>query len=361
MKKIWFNFIILFFYIIEIIMGESIKEFHVILLLFFLCIDVFREKYFNNNISRTVEAISIFFIMLMDIKAVLLLGIFVIDVEEEGNKVFPLLSFGLGIGFLLYKRQYNYLPSYALYGLLCFIIGRERKKSSYINNLYKSTHDKERRYIYELESTKQKLMNSSREIVYLTEAKERNRIARTLHDNLGHKIAGILMQLQASRQVALKDQDKMLQLLDKSIEGLSSSLELIRDTVHNIKPKENVGIEYIKKLIEDFTYCNVEFKYKGDFNNVNSLEMEIITSTLKEALTNISKYSKASKVNIEIDANVNFIRIYIKDDGVGAENIKEGLGISGMKERLKNIGGNLSISSQDGFMIVGIIPRISNE
>ncbi len=357
MKRIWLNLIILFFYIFQIIIGGEITPGHVLLILVFLSVDMIREKYLNNNISKILEIIIIFVIALKDIKAILLLGIFILSIDEEENIVVPTVAFILGLGFLYYKGEYNYIAAFIFYVVLCLVIGKQRKKIKYMNNLYNKTYDKERRYIYELERSKQELINHSNEIMHLTEVKERNRIARSLHDNLGHKIAGILMQLRACKVLELKDKVKALELLDGSIEAMAEALDLIRETVHNIKPKENISIEYIKALVEDFKYCDVEFIQEGDFNNLNSHEMQIILSTLKEALTNISKHSKASKVNINIESNSNFIRLYIKDNGIGCGFIKEGLGISGIKERVINIGGNLSISSEKGFIIVVVIPR----
>ncbi|MBU3209329.1 sensor histidine kinase [Clostridium algidicarnis] len=357
MKKIWLNLIILFFYVCEIIIGGEITPGHVLLILVFLSVDIVREKYLNNNISKILEIIIIIIIISKDIKGTLLLGIIILTTEDEENALVPIAAIILGLGVLYYSGCYDYIAVFSFYVVLCLVIGKQRKSIKYMNNLYNKTYDKERRYIYELERSKQELINNSNEIMYLTEVKERNRIARSLHDNLGHKIAGILIQLRACKVLALKDKEKALGLLDGSIEAMAESLDLIRETVHNIKPKENIGIEYIKALVGDFKYCDVEFIQEGDFNNLNSYEMQIILSTLKEALTNISKHSKASKVIIKIESNNNFIRLYIKDNGIGYVLIKEGLGISGMKERIVNIGGNLSISSEEGFIIVLVIPR----
>ena len=357
MKKIWLNLIILFFYVFEIIIGGEITPGHVLLILVFLSVDMIREKYLNNNISKILEIIIIIIIILKDIKGTLLLGILILTIEDEKDALVPTTAIILGLGFLYYRGCYNYIAAFSFYVVLCLIIGKQRKDIKYMTDLYNNTYDKERRYIYELERSKQELINNSNEIMYLTEVKERNRIARSLHDNLGHKIAGVLIQLRACRVLAIKDKEKALDLLDGSIEAMAESLDLIRETVHNIKPKENVGIEYIKELVEGFKYCEVEFMQEGDFNNLNSYEMQIILSTLKEALTNISKHSKASKVVIKIESNSNFIRLYIKDNGIGCGLINEGLGISGMKERALNIGGKLSISSEEGFIIVLVIPR----
>lgn len=126
--------------------------------------------------------------------------------------------------------------------------------------------------------------------------------------------------------------------------------------MHNIKPKENLGIEYINTIIRDFEFCAVDLKFSGDFNIISSEHLGILGSNIKEALTNAARYSNATKINIRIDINESFTRLYIKDNGNGCIRIKEGLGLSGMKERIRNIGGSISISSESGFMIVCLMP-----
>ncbi|KGN00441.1 sensor histidine kinase [Clostridium botulinum] len=236
-----------------------------------------------------------------------------------------------------------------LYGYIYNKYIRERKK-------YKTLYDNERRIRYELEGTKNRLIHYAAQVEHLTEIKERNRIAREIHDTVGHSIAGLYMQLQASAKIRDKNKEKSDELVDKSIDELSNILSLLKDTVYNIKPVETVGIEYIVKIVDNFKYCKVNFKNIGNFNNISSNIMEIIATNIKESLTNVSKYSMANKVDINLDANENYIRLYIKDDGVGCKNIKEGLGISGMKERIRNIGGSISIDSINGFLIVCVIP-----
>jgi signal transduction histidine kinase len=95
----------------------------------------------------------------------------------------------------------------------------------------------------------------------------------------------------------------------------------------------------------------------GDFNSVPSAHLELLSATIKEALTNTARYSQATKVEIKIDVSMNYTRLYVKDNGTGSSNIEEGLGLSGMKERTRNLGGSFHINSRDGFMIVCVIPR----
>ena len=73
-------------------------------------------------------------------------------------------------------------------------------------------------------------------------------------------------------------------------------------------------------------------------------------------MTNASKYSEATRMDISLTINDNFIRLYIKDNGKGCIKINDSLGLSGMRERVRNMGGNISINGESGFLIVCIIP-----
>ncbi|WP_237086971.1 sensor histidine kinase [Paenibacillus ihbetae] len=208
-----------------------------------------------------------------------------------------------------------------------------------------------------MEQAKAQLLLASKEIAGITEVKERNRIAREIHDSVGHNLAGIFIQLQAAQKIHVKDENKAMSIVKTSIDGLANTIELLRDTVHNIKPRESLGADYFQGIIENYQFCPVELQMSGDFNSVPSAHLELLSATIKEALTNTARYSQATMVEIKIDVNPVYTRLSVKDNGIGSANIKEGLGLSGMKERTRNLGGSFSFHSQDGFMIVCVIPR----
>jgi len=217
--------------------------------------------------------------------------------------------------------------------------------------------DQERRLRYSLEDTKQLLLRSQQEIEHITEIQERNRIAREIHDHVGHNIAGILMQLQVAEKCLGQDETKARTALTKSITKLAESLETLRDTVHNLRPVEKLGLEYVRAIIDDYSFCPVEFCPRGDFGSIPPRYLEAISGVVKEALTNTAKYSKASKVYLELEANERFLRLCIRDNGIGCSKIREGLGLSGMRERIANLGGTITIGGENGFMIVCVLYR----
>jgi signal transduction histidine kinase len=347
--------IVIFLYLIfELILVKNISYDQVFILLVFVAINILKERLIDS-VYLTITA--------------LLLTCVAISIDDKFAVLFTLIfydfilkRFYIGIVLSLVALFYSLwgepqLPLTIVLVILCSLLAFVTWKGKQEGSRFNQTLDNERRLRYELEQTKVKLLHSSKEIANIAEVKERNRIARDIHDSVGHSMAGILIQLQAAYKLHSKDMEKSMIIVKNSIDGLANSVELLRNTVHNIKPKENLGIEYIKSIIDNFKFCAVNLKTTGDFNVIPASHLEILSTNIKEALTNSARYSQATKLEITIDVNDQFTRLFMRDNGVGCKSIKEGLGLSGMKERVRNIGGSISISANEGFLIVCLIPR----
>lgn len=338
--------------ICKFIIEKQISITELCLVLILLGINVFKVKYKNSKLILLIEVIIITIACTYSRNFILLYGILMYD-----SGFFNLYYAGIPAAvFLIYFSSINNILENIIIASVCFMYGNITSRFTEKVDSFREIYDNERRYRYELEDAKERLLSANKEAVYIAEIKERNRIAREIHDTVGHSIAGILMQLQAAYKLMKKDEQKSEVLLKNSIEGLSGALNLMRDTVHNIKPNDAIGVDYIKKIIENFNFCQVDFSCSGDFNIIPANIVEVIGSNIKESLTNTSKYSKASKLELKININEKFVRTYIKDNGEGAPKLKEGFGLNGMRERIKNLNGSISINGEDGFLIIFIIP-----
>ncbi|GLC31653.1 sensor histidine kinase [Clostridium omnivorum] len=331
---------------------RSISSVEVALLLVIATANIFKHKYKVTWIGLIVEmALAAFGCSYSSYFSL----IYVLIAYDAGSKNMKPLVVPSAILGMYFSAANNILETGAfiaaafMFGILNLRF--EEKVSS-----FKETYDNERRYRYELEAAKQRLLNSAKETAYLAEIRERNRIAREIHDTVGHSLAGILIQLQAAQKLRNRDEEKSDELLVDSIERLSDTLNVMRNTVHNIKPGDSMGIDYIKSIINNFNYCPVDFKCSGDFSSLPANILETISSDIKEALTNAYKYSKATAIEVKIDIDQSRVRVYIKDNGEGCPNLKEGFGLMGIRERIKNLGGTVSFSGENGFVIVYVIP-----
>lgn len=189
--------------------------------------------------------------------------------------------------------------------------------------------------------------------------KERNLVAQQVHDKLGHRITGAIMQLEVAKETLDINIDVSRKYLTDAITNLREGMDEIRVVLKHIKPKEKIiGIEDIKETILKFKF-NTRIKtilnIKGDIEKLSLGEMVVIQENIKEALTNASRYSNADEVRINIFVFNKFARIEVRDNGLGCKVIKKSLGLIGMEKRLIDIGGNLECFNDNGFVVNMII------
>jgi len=245
------------------------------------------------------------------------------------------------------------LPIVFLSGIIGYLLeNKQNQKHEYTQML-----DKSRSNFYELQAAKYALEKAHRDIVEITELNERNRIARSIHDNLGHKLVGIKMLLEASIAVKGQDEHQSEHLVKRTVSELAESIDLLRDTVYDLKPNKDVGLRNIKHIIKRFHFCQINLETKGDLNTIDGGLFAIIEQNLKEGLTNISKYSNANQVKVLIETNKKYTRFAIEDNGSNIDFIQEGLGLSGIRERVENRNGTFSIDTREGFKIYSFFSK----
>lgn len=322
-----------------------------------LCLFIIKERYINNMYTSIIFLLISLLFTIHNSSFVLLIGITIVDFIYWGKYTVGFLSTTAAISAAVYTDNYQYtfhIISACLFGHVISLKDRNEKK-------HISLLDEERHLRYNLEQAQNALIRSQKEIEQLAEIRERNRIAHEIHDNIGHSIAGVIFQVEAAKRILKKDIDKTEGILKLCGEKLAEALELTRNTVYNIRVDRKTGVSHIEEIIHNFKFCRVSFEHTGDFNKVSASNIKIIEANIMEALTNASKYSRASNIQIKIDINKKNVRLYYKDDGIGCENIKENIGLAGMKERVRNSGGVIAIDGKDGFLIVCNLPVKNDE
>ena len=195
---------------------------------------------------------------------------------------------------------------------------------------------------------------------YLSQIEERNTLAQKIHDEVGHTLAGSIIQLEAVGLIMEKDAAKAGEMVRNVTENLKKGMESIRSTLRAIKPaSEQLGINRLKLILEEFTLNNrieTEFSYEGRLDAITHMQWSILTDNMREALTNSLKHSSASAVRVKIEVMNKVIKMEVKDNGRGEAAIKKGMGIAGMEERTGAAGGKLIIDGSDGFSVITLLP-----
>jgi len=189
----------------------------------------------------------------------------------------------------------------------------------------------------------------------LAEMTERARIAQNIHDHVGHEMHGALIALQAAKKLYDKEDPRTGELLSQSYARLESASATLRETVHNLKPAYTIGPDTLGEICNGFTFCPVEFIQTGKLDGTH--HWELLAANLKELLTNVARHSNASLVSVRLDGNAKYIRLKVKDNGQTDRQTRQGLGLIGMKDRVRMSGGTLSISNNNGFQAVCLLPK----
>ncbi|SFU35477.1 Signal transduction histidine kinase [Clostridium sp. DSM 8431] len=189
--------------------------------------------------------------------------------------------------------------------------------------------------------------------------KERNYMAQKIHDHMGHRVTSAIMQLEVVKETMGKSNEISMKYLLTAMDSLRCGMDEVREFLRNSKPGEGVvSLEEIKKDLLSFQYSTnikTHIEIKGDIKRFKTSQIAVIQDNLREALTNASKYSKASNLYFSINVYNKFARIGIRDDGRGSSDITKSLGLMGMEERIEAINGKIQFYNDEGFVINMII------
>ncbi len=172
----------------------------------------------------------------------------------------------------------------------------------------------------ELLDTNKQLQLYSDEIRQLTKSEERTRIARDLHDTLGHDLTGLIMQMEISQRLLQNNQyDMGIDNLEQAKKAARESLSKVREILSTLKDDENKEWTHksIYQLAEEFkTKTNITTKFKiSGYCNLNPDIGVTLYRIVQEALTNSARHSKAEKVIIALNYEANGISFHIEDNG----------------------------------------------
>lgn len=188
---------------------------------------------------------------------------------------------------------------------------------------------------------------------------DRASLSQALHDKLGHGINGSIYQLEAIKLLMKKDPERSGAMIQTVIDQLRTSMDEIRAILRKERPeKKELALLQLYKLCEDCNAKGVEatLETAGDVSLVPEMAWEVILDNAFEAVTNAMKYAKCKKIMIKIIVMNQMIRCSISDDGKGCAEIKEGMGIAGMRRRVREAGGTISFETETGFTVNMLLP-----
>lgn len=252
------------------------------------------------------------------------------------------------------------LTEYVLTSLMCLLVFLLAKKHTHDLGVLQQANEELRDRADDLAARLSAGSEYGEQLRYLSQIEERNTLAQKIHDEVGHTLAGSIIQLEAVRLIMEKDAKKAGEMVRNVTENLKEGMESIRSTLRTIKPApEQLGINRLKLILEEFTLNNgieTELSHDGRLDVITHLQWNILTDNMREALTNSLKHSSASAVRVKIEVMNKAIKMEVRDNGKGETVIKKGMGLAGMEERTGVAGGKLIIDGSDGFSVITLLP-----
>lgn len=251
-----------------------------------------------------------------------------------------------------------------------FLLAAETRERAALQEMLRRTLDDSTERDLLLTEKNRSLLEKQDYEIYTATLRERNRIAREIHDNVGHLLSRSILLAGAVRTI---NQDEMLSSsLDSLDDTLNAAMDNIRSSVHDLKDDAVNLDEAVRSLIKDFTFCPVSYCYDAGKNIPRDVKYCFISIT-KEALSNIIRHSNARKASVTIREHPALYQLCIEDDGspaAAAADAEEthprysgssrGIGLTNMRERVSVLRGTIHISTENGFRILAAIPKTAD-
>ena len=187
------------------------------------------------------------------------------------------------------------------------------------------------------------------------EKNERKRLARELHDTIGHALAGMavggdacITMIDKNPQLAKAQLKVISKAIRKGMKDVRNSLNKMRpDFLQQYRLKE--AIEKMKEEISNVTDLKINLNYQIDETGFDTKIEDILFRVIQESITNSIRHGLATVVDINIYKENNLLCLKIKDNGKGCKAINYGFGLKQMVERVSQIRGDINFYSENGF------------
>lgn len=200
-----------------------------------------------------------------------------------------------------------------------------------------------------MEERRRELIEKQDANIYMATLKERNRIAREIHDNVGHMLTRSILQVGA---IAVLNQSEELRgPLETLQETLNTAMTSMRNSVHDLHD-ESVDLRAaIEKIAADFENFEVRLDYDMSPEVPRDVKYAFIAIT-REAVNNAVRHSNGNFVSVILREHPGFYQLLISDNGTGACIQESGIGLQNMRERVNTLGGTIVITPENGFRIL---------
>ncbi len=245
------------------------------------------------------------------------------------------------------------LPTVLLVIVLLIVAGWLQQRTSSLRHLRRELvdlDDHSREFSLGLQQQNKDLQEKQDYGVRLATLNERNRIAREIHDQVGHLLSRSLLQVGA--MLATKPASILQQGLGDLRETLAQAMDSIRASVHDLH-EDSVDLQMqLTDLVQSWLFCPINFDYRLSSKPDKPVQYCFI-AVVKEGLHNISRHSDASQVSLRLLEHPALYQLVLQDNGsrngaAGSQALTAGLGLENMRQRVEALNGQFLAGYADG-------------
>lgn len=248
-----------------------------------------------------------------------------------------------------------------LTGTVFYLIGQLFRVNRSLEQTVMTLSEREIR----LNTAYEQLSGAYKELELLSVLKERNRIARQIHDTVGHTLTTVLVALEAGRMTAASDPVKAAERYETAYEQAKKALKDMRVSVKMLSESNAVTAlnETIEHVIEDTAkHTGVVIKYDINLPPIlNQRLNELFEHVIKECLTNSIRHGNSSAIFIQIHKVDSDVLYSCQDNGSGCETMIPGFGLTAMAKEICELGGTIDWKSEadEGFEVNIRLPEVN--
>jgi signal transduction histidine kinase len=305
-------------------------------------------SYFENKKVTHFISIAIFFACFFNPSFLFFLPLLCYDIlpiKIDYTWIFVLIL------LVIHSNQLSFLTTFLVFIFLIvsLLLKYRTNAMGILKDQFIHLRDDAQENFLRIELKNRELLEKQDYELNLATLSERNRIARDIHDNVGHLLSRSLLQVGALYATIKEESTK--ENLENVKETLSSAMDTIRDSVHDLHEQSLEVHAEIQKLIDQFPFCEIHLEY--DVQSVLENRMKYcFIAVAKEALVNIMKHSNATLANIVIREHPAFFQMVIHDNGtLKSSKDEQGIGLKNIHDRVFALKGNIHISDDNGFRI----------
>jgi signal transduction histidine kinase len=221
----------------------------------------------------------------------------------------------------------------------------------------------ERQAREQLQKANQQLADYAAQVEQLATVRERNRLAREVHDTLGHYLTVINVQLEVVTKLIESNPARAKEAAVKAKQLASEGLNEVRRAVSALRPtplEDKPLAEAIRALIETSRDAGlmVTFEQTGIARAVSPEIETVLYRATQESLTNIRKHAHASAANVRLAYDVNAVSLRVRDNGLGRKGGEDNVGLSALRERATALNGTVMAENhlEGGFVLEVTLP-----